>query len=767
MINGDKKRGRIRQFLSALFAGLIFTLIVLYTWKLSVDNLERERTEQISNEALFISEQILQEVDREFIQLKNLKERAELNDSFFEEQWEFEASLVADQSPAVRFIQWIDSEMAVHHAVFTDDLASLTEISDPAQNDIRRMFWRQAQQDSTLTISHNFPVEPQAGNRNGDAAGNHNNYFFADLPVFLNGSFAGTITAGLDFSELFDSIMQSREMFHITLIDEAGNQFYEGGTANGNSRYAGLSENRQLRIPAYRDRYWYATITPNNYFSDATFDESLNINLMLGLLLSLLMAVVIYFIIGFYSAKESYDFSNRKLRTVVATSPLAIFVVNKKGVVTGFWNRSAEQMFGYKAKEVRGQYLPHITREPALEFQEMLETVLKGKPYKHVERKRIRKDGTEFSVKVHAALVRTVPGKAGDVVVMIEDVTRQKQTESELKNEKQFADTVLKSQPGLFYVIDEKRRLVRWNSNVNDFLGMSDDELNGMNFLEIFIEDERLRVLEKLQNASYSGNLEMETVVRSKGQTHDFYINGTQMKIGRRRYLVGNGINITERNKIRNELQRSVDEKDVLLTEIHHRVKNNLAIIANLIDIQLLDVDDDTMTEVLRETQNRIFSIAGVHEMLYDVKSFSRISFREYLQKLFDRIFDMYDKEQKMTGLDMQVKVDYLNINQAIPLGLMLTELLTNSFKHAFETRQAGMITIEITGGPDLIHVVYKDNGKGFDPNLFETSTTMGMVLVRSLLKQLKAEYSIKGKAGFELSFSFTMQMRGSHSTMI
>jgi PAS domain S-box-containing protein len=765
MINGEKKRSRIRQFLTALFAGLIFALIVLYTWKLSADEIERERAEQITSEAGFISSQLINEVDRELNRLKNLKERAELNGAFFEDQLEFEASLIADESPAIRFIQWIDSGMEVSTTAETAGF-TVPEFTDPALNDIRRAYWRQAQQDSSLTISQSFSGETEASHGNANSSETGNNLFIIDIPVHIDDSFAGTITAGLDFSEVFDSVVQSREMFHITLTDEAGHRFYDGGVVNGNSRYAELTDNRQLRLPVERERYWYASITPNSYFSEATIDESLRVNLILGLLLSLLMAVGIYFIIGFYSAKESYDFSNRKLRTVVAASPLAIFVVNKKGVVTGFWNRSAEQMFGYKTKEVKGQYLPHITREPALEYQEMLEMVLKGKPYKNVESKRVRKDGTEFSVKVHAALVRTVPGQAGDVVVMIEDVTRQKETESELKHEKQFADTVMKSQPGLFYVIDEKRRLVRWNSNVNDFLGMSDEELSGMNFLEIFIEDERLRVLENLQNASYSGSLEMETVVRSKGSTYDFYINGTLMKIGRRRYLVGNGINITERNKIRNELQRSVDEKDVLLTEIHHRVKNNLAIIANLIDIQLLDVDDETMTEVLRETQNRIFSIAGVHEMLYDVNSFSRISFREYLQKLFDRIFDMYDKDHKMTGLDMQVKVDYLNINQAIPLGLMLTELLTNSFKHAFDSKKAGMITIEITGGPDLIHVVYKDNGNGFNPDLFENSTSMGMILIRSLLKQLKAEYSVKGNSGFELSFSFTMQMRGSHSTM-
>ncbi|GEM_PF-1980217 len=766
MINGDKKRSRVRQFLAAIFTGLIFALVVLYTWKLNAEDIEKQKAELFSGEVTFVLDQLVQQLELELERLSALKLRLERNESFSEEIWQYEADLIKDQSSAVRFIQWIDSDMGVRSMNEAGYTAYAPAVMDPSKNDIRRVFWRKAEQDSVLSLSQSFQNEAVSDPEN-ESTNAAQFIFLADLPVYNDESFTGTISAGLDFNKLIDSVLQHRDIFHLELMDEAGQLFYSSRSLNEGMLYSNMSEYRQIPLPVTDDHFWYATMIPTNNFFSTGSEESLYLNLILGLLLSVLMAVGIFFIIGFYSAKESYDFSNRKLRTVVAASPLAIFVVDKKGVVTGFWNRAAEQMFGYKANEVRGQYLPHVTREPALEFQQMLETVLKGKPYKDVESKRYRKDGAEFDVKIHAALVRTIPGKAGDVVVMVENVSRQKQAEFELKNEKQFADTVLKSQPGLFYVIDEKRRLVRWNSNVNDFLGMSDNQLKGMNFLDIFIEDERLKVLEKLQNAPYNGKLEMETIVRSKGRTYDFYINGTQMVIGKRQFIVGNGINITDRNKIRNELQRSVDEKDVLLTEIHHRVKNNLAIIANLIDLQMLDVDDDAMTEILRETQNRIFSIAGVHEMLYDVKSFSKISFKEYLQKLFDRIFDMYDKEHKMTAHDMQVKVEYLNINQAIPLGLILTELFTNSFKHAFDSKQAGMITTEITGGPDLIHVVYKDNGKGFDPNIFEKSSSMGMILIRSLLKQLKAEYSVNGDNGFELSFSFTMQMRGAHSTMV
>lgn len=489
-------------------------------------------------------------------------------------------------------------------------------------------------------------------------------------------------------------------------------------------------------------------------------------SLVVGVVVSILFGTLFYFILGYYRSKRSYHQSDHKLNRIVESSPMAIYSVNKKGIVTGFWNRTAEKMFGWTAEEVTGQYLPHITNEPPIEYQKMIESVQSGKTYQNVVGKRFRKDGSELYARFYASPASNGQKEEGDILVMVEEVTEMKATEKALQAEKQFTDTILKSQPGLFYLIDEQRRLVRWNQNVNEFFDMSDNQLKGMKFLDLFVEDEHLKVLEAIHSSITTGKLEVEAVVRSRGKLHDFYITGTLMNVGRERYIVGTGMNITERNKTRDKLLQSIKEKELLLSEVHHRVKNNLAIISNLIDFQLMDIEEGMLSEILRETQNRIYSIAGVHEMLYDVKNFSQISIKKYLNKLFERIFTLFNQNQRMINFDLMVKVEYLNINQAIPLGLLLTELITNSFKHGFEKDQAGLITIEITGGPDLVRIVYKDNGKGFEKHEFENSNSTGFILVRSLLKQLKSEYSVQGEQGFELSFSFRMQMRGSQSTL-
>lgn len=749
------RKVKIRQLLLSLFLGLLLALVVGYAWTMHYDEVKQANRDQIDTDAQIIGEVISDNINAQIRAFENLKGRIENTDGEHLNNLEYEAELILEQHSSVRFIQHVSAEM------IAEDLFAATEIADEAgisgnmmDHDQVRAEWLRARVDSSTTIT--VWTEMAAGDE----------LFILHTPLFYSGNFRGTLSYGLDFTDLFDDRLRDRVQYQISLMDESGSEFYQHGDSErllGNRQSARAI---QIQVIQGGGKYWYLNVTPNTQFSEGQLQESLLMILILGIALTLLFTIFIYLIMRYFSVRKSKRVSDRKLNAVIDSSPYAIYVVNNKGVVTDFWNNAAEQMLGWTSKEVYNQYLPHVTKEPPTEFQEMIETVIKGEVYRNKESKRVAKDGTKLMVQLYAKLLEKGKNGNGEVIVKLEDITRQKRTELELNNEKQFGDTILKGLPGQFYLIDKKRRLTRWNRNVNHFFGMTDDELKKITFLDLFVEDERLKVLEALQNASITGKLEVETVVRSKGELHDFFINGTQMKIGREHYIVVNGINITERNKIRNELIKSVDEKDVLLSEIHHRVKNNLAIIANLIDIQLFDMEDEAVADVLRETQNRIYSIAGVHEMLYDVKNFSKIEFKKYLQNLFERIFRLYNEKHKMTGFDMKVEVEYLNINQAIPLGLMLAELITNTFKHAFELGKVGTISIEITGGPEQITIIYRDNGNGMAPELFNEATTMGLTLIRSLLNQLNATYSINGKEGFELEFTFSEQLRGSHSNL-
>ena len=199
----------------------------------------------------------------------------------------------------------------------------------------------------------------------------------------------------------------------------------------------------------------------------------------------------------------------------------------------------------------------------------------------------------------------------------------------------------------------------------------------------------------------------------------------------------------------------ALKEKEVLISEIHHRVKNNLAVISSLIDLQRLETDDEYVIDILQKTQNRIHSIAGVHELLYNSDDLSSIPFRQYLSNLINRHLDVYVEDKKKIDINIDSSVETLSINQALPLGVLISELVTNSFKHAFKDRSEGEILLKVTSDKEKVHVLYSDNGPGFNKDDFEKGKGLGITIIKALIGQLHADYVLKSEDGFNLKFSF------------
>ncbi|HKK62074.1 MAG TPA: histidine kinase dimerization/phosphoacceptor domain -containing protein [Bacteroidales bacterium] len=199
----------------------------------------------------------------------------------------------------------------------------------------------------------------------------------------------------------------------------------------------------------------------------------------------------------------------------------------------------------------------------------------------------------------------------------------------------------------------------------------------------------------------------------------------------------------------------ALKEKEVLISEIHHRVKNNLAVISSLIDLQRLETNDEYVIDILQKTQNRIHSIAGVHELLYNSDDLSSIPFRQYLSNLINRHLDVYVEDKKNIDIKIDSSVETLSINQALPLGVLFSELVTNSFKHAFKDKSKGEIHIKITSDNEYVHVHYSDNGPGFNREDFEKGKGLGITIIKALIGQLHADYELASEKGFNLKLSF------------
>lgn len=203
------------------------------------------------------------------------------------------------------------------------------------------------------------------------------------------------------------------------------------------------------------------------------------------------------------------------------------------------------------------------------------------------------------------------------------------------------------------------------------------------------------------------------------------------------------------------ENKKALKEKEVLISEIHHRVKNNLAIVSGLLELQAIESDNQELIDVVRMTQDRIQSIAGVHELLYQTDRFTDIPFETYLNRLTDQLMEIHNGQARNIECLIECENVNLSINQAIPLGMLISELITNSFKHAFDGEQSGIIEISLKSSKYKIHVDYRDNGDGFDPSDFETDSSIGITIIKTLLKQINAKYRIQTSEGFHLKTSF------------
>jgi PAS domain S-box-containing protein len=205
-----------------------------------------------------------------------------------------------------------------------------------------------------------------------------------------------------------------------------------------------------------------------------------------------------------------------------------------------------------------------------------------------------------------------------------------------------------------------------------------------------------------------------------------------------------------QRRQAEEDLTRSLKEKEILLGEIHHRVKNNIQIMSSLLRLQTADLKDAAWQERLQEYQNRIRSMALIHEKLYRTQDFSRIDFKEYTQNLVRHLIQSYGLDTQSIRLDLELENVYLDIDKAVPLGLIINELVTNAIKYAFPGNRMGEIRValrSLEGGRFSLTVA--DTGIGLPAELdLLRPETLGLQLVHDLTAQLGGELEIEGIAG-------------------
>lgn len=371
-----------------------------------------------------------------------------------------------------------------------------------------------------------------------------------------------------------------------------------------------------------------------------------------------------------------------------------------------------------------------------------------------------KKDGSQIWIQQTLSAVRDAQNIPEYFLTVIRDITSQKQAEFEIIREKNFTNSLLNSLPGIFYLFDQEGNLMRWNKNLEKVTGYNPKDLIYLDPLDLFPENQREFIRKKINEVFNEGGTSVEIpLVTKNGNELPHYFYGIKFATTKNQFLLGMGLDISEQKKFENRIQDSLKEKETLLAEIHHRVKNNLALISGLLELQMYSIEDGNAERVLKDSQSRIHSMALVHEQLYQLEQFSEIKLETYIRQLLKNIRETFHETEQTIDTHIESDAVYLTINQAIPFGLLINELLTNIYKHAFKDRNSGNINIELSKVASTVVLSVQDDGVGLPDDItLDQPETLGLTLINKLVEQLHATLQISRDNGtlYHIEFDIT-----------
>lgn len=337
-------------------------------------------------------------------------------------------------------------------------------------------------------------------------------------------------------------------------------------------------------------------------------------------------------------------------------------------------------------------------------------------------------------------------------LITFRDITARKDAEEiQRRSAKEYRDLVDNALTGI-YKTDVSGRILFANNALLEILGYGPDEdISKLNIISMYKnKDDRETILKKLNQSNKLKEYEVE-FKKKDGTDINILLSATMDGDT----ISGMMMDITQ-NKIAEEnLKKSLEEKEMLVKEIHHRVKNNLTVLSSLLNLQSHYIEDETSKNIFKESQNRARSMAIIHELLYKTNDLKRINFKDYINTLTIELFRIYLADDRIK-LNMEVEDLMVDINTAIPLGLIVNELVSNSMKHAFTGRKSGNITIEFTLKDGIYSLVVEDNGVGVPENLdLENPGTMGLRIVNMLTEQLEGNLKVDRKNGTRFIVEF------------
>jgi PAS domain S-box-containing protein len=474
-------------------------------------------------------------------------------------------------------------------------------------------------------------------------------------------------------------------------------------------------------------------------------------------------------------AEEALQSAHQRLLDTIESLPDATFILDQDKRVIA-WNRACEQLTGVKKAAMLGQgdyacAVPFCGQRRAMLIDMLDLPSSEGESaYKFFKRAGDRvyaEDLVPLLNQGQGAYLWGVAtplfdrgGKRFGAIEVIRDVTELKQAEKAVRDSEAVLASLFASTPaGVGLLVN--RRFQKVNNAMCRITGYTEQELLQASTRLLYIDqDEFDRVgLELYERQGRDVSRMLEARMRRKdGKVIHVLVGVSPFDPGDwNAGVAATFLEITERKRAEDAVRASLDEKIALLKEVHHRVKNNLQIVSSLLSLQAARVRNPLALEALRDTQNRVRSMALIHETLYRSENLARVNFPFYLENLCAHLFHAFGADTDRIQLVRRVANVALGLDEAVPCGLIVAEMVSNALKHAFPDGQAGRITLELEAGPGALRTLRViDNGVGLPAGLdLRNTDTLGLKLVSNLADQLGGTLEVERTAGtaFRLTF--------------
>ena len=455
--------------------------------------------------------------------------------------------------------------------------------------------------------------------------------------------------------------------------------------------------------------------------------------------------------------------SQKYTRLIINGSLDMICASDRQGLITEF-NLAAQKTFGYSSEEVLGKHVSMLYMDPKERIKITDEELYKKGAYAG-EVTNLRKNGEKFVAYLSASILKNEDGEVIGAMGVSRDISELKKADETLRTQSAKFNAIIESSSHVIWTVDKNICLTTFNHNygkqvkkrygVQAKIGLSmttGESVSSDTYNNFWIR--------KYENAFAGVAQYFETEFIDKDGREswsEIYLNPIFGENGEVLEVSGIGHDITEKKISEERIRQSLKEKEVLLKEVHHRVKNNLQVISSILNLQSSYVKDEGTLNILKESQNRIKSMAFIHESLYQTKDFSSINFTEYVVNLSQNLLQSYSNFDHEIKLNLDIQNVFLNLDLAIPCGLIINEIVSNALKYAFvDKSEDGEISIKMQIVGENLILLVGDNGKGLPKNIdYRNTESLGLQLVVTLTDQLSGTIEIDLTKGTNYTIIF------------